>query len=92
MVQIKKSRKVIKPLAKGQITIPREYREALKIDSETLLSITIVGDHLEIRPLRQNQNELRRYTDEEVARFVEEDKIDDRTAEKIHKMIRQAEL
>ena len=35
MVQAKPRRKVIKALAKGQITIPNEFREALGIDAET---------------------------------------------------------
>jgi AbrB family looped-hinge helix DNA binding protein len=75
MVQAKPRRKVIKALAKGQVTIPREFREALEITSDTLLSITIVGDHLEIIPLRQGQETLRHYTEDEITRFLDEDKL-----------------
>jgi AbrB family looped-hinge helix DNA binding protein len=68
MVQTKRQRKVIKALAKGQVTIPREFREALGIDAETLLSVSVVGDHLEIAPLRSGDDVLRRYTEEDIAR------------------------
>ena len=87
MVQSKSRRKVIKALAKGQVTIPREFREALEINPDTLLSITMVGDHLEIMPLRQGQETLRHYTQEEITRFLEEDKIDRKTADKVRKLI-----
>jgi AbrB family looped-hinge helix DNA binding protein len=92
MVQAKQRRKVVKTLAKGQVTIPREFREALEINSDTLLSITIVGDHLEIMPLRQGQDTLRHYTEEEIARFLDEDKIDRETANKVRKLIQHGEL
>jgi AbrB family looped-hinge helix DNA binding protein len=59
MVQVRNRRKIVKPLAKGQVTIPAEFRDALGIDTETLLSISLIGDHLEIRPLRQGEEELR---------------------------------
>jgi predicted nucleic acid-binding protein/bifunctional DNA-binding transcriptional regulator/antitoxin component of YhaV-PrlF toxin-antitoxin module len=92
MVQEKLRRKVIKTLAKGQVTIPREFREALEINPDTLLSIAIVGDHLEIMPLRQGQEDLRRYPQEEITRFLEEDKIDRQTADKVRKLIQRGEL
>ena len=92
MVQAKSRRKVVKALAKGQVTIPREFREALEINSDSLLSITIVGDHLEIMPLRQSQDTLRHYTEEEITRFLDEDKIDRKTANKVRKLIQHGGL
>jgi AbrB family looped-hinge helix DNA binding protein len=92
MVQSKSRRKVIKALAKGQVTIPREFREALEISPDTLLSITMVDDHLEIMPLRQGQETLRHYAQEEIIRFLQEDKIDRQTADKVRKLIQQGAL
>ena len=92
MVQAKPRRKVIKVLAKGQITIPNEFREALGIDAETLLSITLVEDHLEVAPLRQGEDALRRYTEEDIARFLEEDKLDEETARRVRELVRRGEL
>ena len=91
MAQAKARRKVVKALAKGQVTIPSEFREALGIEAETLLSVSLVGDHLEIAPLRQGE-ELRRYTEEDLARFLEEDKLDQETARRVRDLLRRGAL
>ena len=88
---MKRRRKVIKALAKGQITIPSEFREALGINAESLLRISLVDDHLEVTPLRPGE-ELRRYAEEDVSRFLEEDKLDERTAQKVRGFLRRGEL
>jgi len=75
-------------LAKGQVTIPSEFRKALGIDTATLLSITMVGDHLELAPLRLDEEALRRYTEDDIARFLEEDKLDQETARRIRELLR----
>ena len=92
MLQAKPRRKVVKALAKGQITIPNEFRAALGIDAETLLSISLVEDHLEVTPLRPGEEALRRYTEEEIARFLEEDKLDEETARRVRELLRRGEL
>ena len=91
MTQAKQRRKVIRALAKGQITIPTEFRKALGIDAETLLSISLVGDHLELVPLRPGED-LRRYTDDDISRFLEEDKLDLETAQRVRDLLRRGEL
>ena len=91
MAQATTRRKIVKPLAKGQVTIPVEFREALGIGAETLLSVSLVGDHLEVRPLLQEE-ELRRYADEEVSRFLEEDKLDRQTARRVRELLRNGKL
>ncbi len=92
MAQTKPRRRVIKALAKGQITIPNEFRAALGIDAETLLSISLVEDHLEVTPLRPEEDALRRYTEEDIARFLDEDKLDEETARRIRELVRRREL
>ena len=92
MAQAKPRRKVIKALPKGQITIPSEFRQALGIDAETLLTISLLNDHLEVTPLRSGEDELRRYTNEDVSRFLELDKLDEETAGRVRKLLRSAEL
>ncbi len=91
MAEATTRRKIVKPLAKGQVTIPVEFRQALGIGAETLLTISLVGDHLEVRPLRQEE-ELRRYTDEEVSRFLKEDKLDRHTAQRVRELLRHGKL
>ena len=92
MAQTKAVRKVVKALAKGQVTIPVEFREALGIEAETLLSVSVVGDHLEITPLRAGEEALRRYTDDDIARFLEEDKLDEETARRVSELLRRGDL
>ena len=49
-----------KALARGRITIqPAEFRGTLGIDAETLVSISLVGDHMELTPLNPGED-LRR--------------------------------
>ena len=92
MTQTKARRKVVKALAKGQVTIPSEFREVLGIYAETLLSISLVGDHLELAPLRQGDEALRRYTDQDISRFLEEDKLDQETARRVLDLVKRGVL
>ncbi len=43
-------------------------------------------------PQRQEKDSLRRYTDEDVRRFLAEDKIDEDTAQRIRALLRRGEL
>ena len=43
--------RVVKPLRRGQITIPQEFRDALGITEDTLLQVTLKGSKLEISPV-----------------------------------------
>ena len=45
-------KKIVKQLRHGQITIPKELREALGLQDEDLLSITLSEGKLEIEPVR----------------------------------------
>jgi len=87
MTQTTVRRKVVKMLAKGQVTIPSEFRQALGINAETLLSVSLVGDHLEIATLRQSEEALWRYTEEDIACFLKEDKLDQETAQRIRALL-----
>ena len=45
-------RKIVKQLRHGQITIPKEFREALGLSDEDLLAMTLTEGRLEIEPVR----------------------------------------
>jgi AbrB family looped-hinge helix DNA binding protein len=45
-------RKLVKPLRHGQITIPKEFRDALGLTEDDLLSVTLENGKLEIEPVR----------------------------------------
>jgi AbrB family looped-hinge helix DNA binding protein len=42
---------IVKAYAKGQIIIPKELRDALGITPGKRLSLKLVDDHMEVRPL-----------------------------------------
>jgi AbrB family looped-hinge helix DNA binding protein len=45
-------KKLVKQLRHGQITIPKDMREALGLEAEDLLSIELSGGKLEIEPVK----------------------------------------
>jgi AbrB family looped-hinge helix DNA binding protein len=45
-------KKIVKQLRHGQITIPKELRDALNLQEDDLLSITLEEGKLEIEPVR----------------------------------------
>lgn len=49
-------KKIVKQLRHGQITIPKELREALGLPEEGLLSITLSEGKLVVEPLRVTPN------------------------------------
>jgi len=44
--------KIVRPLRRGQVTIPAEFREKLGLGEDSLLSITLRGKTLEIARVR----------------------------------------
>ena len=45
-------KKIVKQLRHGQITLPKELRDALGLEEDDLLSITLSGGKLQIEPVR----------------------------------------
>jgi len=45
------STRITRPLRRGQITIPAEFRHRLGIDDDTLLQLTLHEDRIEIMPV-----------------------------------------
>lgn len=81
--------RLVKPYAKGQITIPADFREKLGIDENTILQLQIKGSKIEITPLRLTEDDrlIRDYDDRQIQAFLKEDKIDAETAEKVRALI-----
>lgn len=93
--QEKAMTRIIKPLPRGQITIPAEFRRKLGIDEDTFLSLTLKGRTLEVTPAvvrKMEDEELRDYDEREITRFLREDKIDKRTAAAIKRLLGQGKL
>ena len=81
--------KLVRPRPKGQITLPVEFRRRLKIDSRTILNLTLKGERIEIVPLRPTPQDeyLRNYGEHEIASFIAEDRIDSRAAAKVRRLL-----
>ncbi|MBI2868186.1 MAG: AbrB/MazE/SpoVT family DNA-binding domain-containing protein [Chloroflexi bacterium] len=92
MPKVAAPRKIVRPLPKGQITIPAPFRQALGIDAHTLLRVSLVGDRLEIEPLRPESESLRRYTEGDITRFLEEDKLDEATVRRVRALLKRRKL
>jgi AbrB family looped-hinge helix DNA binding protein len=81
---------LIKPLAKGQITIPARFRRALGIDADTYLRITLEGQRLVLTPVRvvdADEPPGRDYTRSELEAFFAEDKLDAKTVAKVKRFL-----
>jgi len=87
--------KIVKPLSRGQITIPIEFRKKLGIGSNTILNLSLKGNKIEITPavVREfNEEELREYTDKEILEFLQDDKIDKDTARTVKRLLSEGKL
>lgn len=81
--------KLVRPLPKGQITLPVAFRRRLKIDAGTMLNLTLKRGRIEIVPLRPVPQEggLRDYARDEIQQFLKEDRIDPATAAKVRRLL-----
>ena len=87
--------KLVKPLSRGQITIPVEFRQKLGIDTNTILNLVLKGNKIEITPavVREvGEEELREYTDKEISQFLQDDKIDRKTARTVKRLLAEEKL
>lgn len=75
----------IKPLAKGQITIPVFFRKQLNIKSDTLFQAELRRDGIFLKPVNLNWKEkyIRQFSDEEIKQWLEDDKLDQKTISKL---------
>ena len=81
--------RLVKPRARGQITIPADFRDQLGIDENTVLQMRLRGTKIEITPLRVVDDDrlLREYDPVDIEAFLKEDKLDRKTAEKARKLL-----
>ncbi|MDF1500061.1 MAG: AbrB/MazE/SpoVT family DNA-binding domain-containing protein [Anaerolineales bacterium] len=84
-----KSTRLVKPFAKGQITIPAEFRKQLGIDESTLLRLKLIGSKIEITPVRivEEVRLQREYSNTEIDAFLEDDKVSASTVAKVRKLL-----
>lgn len=78
--------------ARGQVTLPTEFRKRLGLAEGDLLQISLAGDRIEIRPVIPPGQKLREYTEAEIRQFLEEDRIDAGTAAAVRRLLASGEL
>lgn len=88
-MKAKSATKLVRPLSKGQITLPIEFRRRLNIDSTTILQVSLKGGRIEIVPLRPvpREEQLREYSVDEIERFLREDRIGRDVAAKVRRLL-----
>lgn len=81
--------RLVKLYPRGQITIPAEFRRRLGIRENTILQVRLRGSSLDITPLRVVDEDqlLREYDPAEIQAFLQEDKLDRKTAAKARKLL-----
>lgn len=91
MPEAKPLTKLVRSLAKGQITLPVEFRRRLNIGDQTILRLTLKDRQIEIVPLRPTplREDLREYTRDDIDRFLKEDRLDRVTAAKLRRLLRR---
>jgi len=85
----KKLKRLVKPLSKGQITIPIDFRRELGISEDTMLNLTLKDGKIEISPLRSlgREQASREFSDAEIRQFLKEDRIDTKTADRVRRLL-----
>lgn len=76
---------IVKPLPKGQITIPAELRKQIGMSESTVFKVVVQGSGLYLEPvhLGWEQKFLREYSPEYVKELAKDDKIDKKTLEAV---------
>ena len=86
---VERMTRLVKLYARGQITIPAEFRQRLGINESSVLQMRLRGSSLEITRLRVVEEDqlLREYDAAEIQAFLREDKLDRETAAKARKLL-----
>lgn len=92
MMAVQSFTRVVQLPARGQITIPTEFRRRLGLEDGALVRMRLAGDKIEIEPLVTADASLRLYTDEELRQFEADDKIDAETASAVRRLLAAGEL
>lgn len=77
---------VIKLQAKGLITIPKKFREALALQENHLLKIKKDKEKLIIEPIRVIPYKVRTYTQKDIEEFIAFDKEETKKLKKSKKI------
>jgi len=88
-VPIRAKPRLVRPLAKGQITLPVAFRRKLGIDATTILRVVLKQGKIEISPWRPpaEDERLRMYSSAKIRQFLKEDRLDAKTAARVRRLL-----
>lgn len=86
------STRIVQLPARGQITLPTDFRRKLGLKEGSLLEMRLTGDKIEIRLVPGTTQVLREYTEAELQQFLEEDKISAETAGAVRRLLAAGQL
>ncbi|MBI5753547.1 AbrB/MazE/SpoVT family DNA-binding domain-containing protein [Candidatus Peregrinibacteria bacterium] len=75
--------KIVRPQAKGMITIPVEFREKLAIDENSLLEASMMDNGVMFTKINYNKQEPEVYSDKQIKKWLKKDTLDLKTAKKL---------
>ena len=81
--------RLVRLQAKGQLTLPAQFRRRLNVDEDTILRITLRDAGITITPLRPERTDssLREFSQADITRFLREDRLDRATAAKVQRLL-----
>lgn len=84
--------RIVRSQAKGQTTVPIEFRKRLGIDQNTFLRLTLRGSGIEVSPVQLGREGtlLRDFDQKELDAFLEQDTIDAKIAAKVRRLVAKA--
>lgn len=77
------STKLVKTQTKGMVTIPKEFRVQLGIESNSVLEAKLVDDGV----LFTKPQSAEIYTDKQISEWMKTDALDAKTAKKLKKLL-----
>ncbi len=79
--------KIVRPQAKGMVTIPVEFREKLGITEDSILQAQLTSKGVLFVKMQVPQEEDF-YSDAEIQSWIKADQLDAKTAQKIQSLLR----
>lgn len=82
------SKNLLRPTSKGQVTIPKSFRQKLNLGTDTFLEVTLEGQKIIFQPVTVKPANIRTYTDQQVKEFMKEDKLTEENAKFLNRILK----
>jgi bifunctional DNA-binding transcriptional regulator/antitoxin component of YhaV-PrlF toxin-antitoxin module len=81
------SSKIVRPQSKGMVTIPVEFRQKLGITEDSVLQAQLTPKGVLFVKMDLSKEEPALYSDSEIEGWMEEDRLDAKTARKLRRLL-----